>query len=306
MPNATMSALIRKREAPKPPQPGLEYAGLLKHVSKAAQTVFSDLLQGEVEVKAKAGGSRRLVSLLAGAADPGVYYWVTDEDGAPALLLAMSGAFASMLTERLLGGALRAPEGEAPATRLEFEMAGSLVDVMTPALNAVIANAAPSPVEDVLGGKRGLVSPAAAMLEIEDLEMAVISIDLEIAGASAPNAVQLLFARSFLERFGIIEAEIATSEAPPEWSEGLKRNLLVAEIPLSAIVARLRSTIGDLARLEIGQVLELNDDALGGLDLVAATQSGPAVVAKGRLGAFMTKKAVKLTTPVDMDFVAGL
>jgi flagellar motor switch protein FliM len=305
MPNATMSALIRKREAPKP-QPGLEYAALLKHVSKAAQIVFSDLLQGEVEAKARAGGSRRLVSLLAGAPDPGVYYWVTDEEGAPSLLLTMSGAFAAVLTERLLGGPLRAPEGEAVASRLEFEMAGSLVDVMVPALNGVVAKVAPGAPDEALGGKRGLVSPAAVMNEIEELEMAVIAFDLEIGGAVAASAVQALFTRSFLERQGLIEQEAGASEAGPEWTGGLKRNLLVAEIPLSAIVARIPSTVGDLSRLEIGQFLEIEDDALGGLDLVAATEKGPAIVARGRLGAFMTKKAVKLTTEVDPEFIAGL
>ncbi len=305
MPNAAMSALIRKRETPKP-QPGLEYAALLKHVSKSAQTVFTELLQGEVEVKAKAGGSRRLVSLLAGAPDPGVYYWVTDDEGAPALLVTVSGPFAALLTERLLGGPLRAPEGEAPATRLEFDMAGSLVDVITPALNAVIAKCAPSAPAEPLGGKRGLTSPLVAMNEIEELEMAAIAIDLEFAGATAPTAAQLLFVRSFLQRLGLIETEGGGSETAPAWSGGLKRNLLAAEIPLAAIVARIPSTVGDLSRLEIGQVLELGGDALGALDLVAATEKGPAVIAKGRLGAFMSKKAVKLTTPVDPDFVAGL
>lgn len=305
MPNATMSALIRKRETPKP-QPGLEYAALLKFVSKAAQTVFADLLQGDVDVKAKAGGSRRLVSLLAGAPDPGVYYWVTDEEGAPALLVTISGPFAALLTERLLGGPLRAPEGEAPATRLEFEMAGSLIDVITPALNAVIAKCAPGAPEEALGGKRGLVSPAAVMAEIEELEMAAIAVDLDIAGATAASAAQLLFVRSFLERLGLLETEGAGAESAPEWSGGLKRNLMVAEIPLSAVVARIPSTVGDLSRLEIGQVLEIEGDALSALDLVAATEKGPAVIAKGRLGAFMTKKAVKLTTSVDPDFVAGL
>lgn len=305
MPNATMSALIRKREAPKP-QPGLEYAALLKHVTKACQGVFPDLLQGEVTVKLKAGGSRRLISLLAGAPDPGVYYWVTDEEGAPALLLTMSGPFASMLTERLLGGPLRAPEGEGAASRLEFEMAGSLIDVLSPALNGAFLKVSPTAPEEALGGKRGLVSPAAVMLEIEELEMSSIVIDLEIAGSSAPAAVQLLFVRSFLERLGLMDVEGAGSAAGPEWSGGLKRNLLIAEIPLAAIVGRIPSTVGDLSRLEIGQLLELNDDALGGLDLVASTEKGPATIAKGRLGAFMTNKAVKLTTAVDPDFLAGL
>lgn len=300
-----MSALIRKREAPKP-QPGLEYAELLKHVSKAAQPVFAGLLQGEVEVKSRAAGSRRLISLLAGASDPGVYYWVTDEYGAPSLLVMIANGFASMLTERLLGGALRAPEGDAPATRLEFDMSASLVDVMVPALNGVIAKISPAAPTEALGGKRGLVSPALAMAEIEELEMVVIAFDLEIAGVSTPSIAQLLLSRAFLERLGLMGPAASGEEVGPEWTGGLKRNLMGAEIPLSAVVARIPSTVGDLSRLEIGQFLAIDDDALSGLDLVAATEKGPTTVAKGRLGAFMTKKAVKLTTSVDPDFVAGL
>lgn len=310
MPNA-LSALVRKREAPKsapPPQPGLEYAALLKGVGKTGDVVLHDLLQGEVEARPRAGGSRKLASHLAGAPDPGVYYWCYDEDGAPALLVQVSHRFAAMLTERLLGGPLKAPEGETPPSALAFDMAGALVDVLAPALNALVVKLSPGASEETFGGKRGLVSPPLVMAEIEELEMASIVVDLEIDGATLSAATTLLFARNLLERLGLVESGEAPAlpTAPPGWGEDWKRNLMTAEIPLSAVAARLPSTVGDLSRLEVGQVIPLGAEALADLDLVAETVKGAAVVARGRLGAWRGRKAVKLTTPVDQAFVEGL
>lgn len=304
MPNATMSALIRKREAPKP-APGAEFAPLLKVLGKMGEGVFADLLQGEVAAKVRAAGARRLISLLADAPDPGVYCWLTDDTAAATLLAQPSNAFAALLMERLLGGALAAPAGEAPFSTLAFDMAGSFIDVMTPALNAALAKFAPDIGEEALGGRRMLQSPAIAMAEIEDLEVAAFAFDLEIGGGALPNAVQLYFARGFLERLGV-GAEGAVAETPPEWSDGLKRNLLTAEIPLRAVADRIASTVGDLSRLEVGQIVALSPDALADVEIVATTNKGPTLVARARLGGLNGKKAVKLTTEVDADFVAGL
>ncbi|MBY0422325.1 MAG: FliM/FliN family flagellar motor switch protein [Parvularculaceae bacterium] len=303
MPNATMSALIRKREAPKP-APGAEFAPLLKALGKTGETVFGDLLQGDVEVKIRAAGSRRLISLLADASDPGVYCWLTDETAAPTLLVRPSNAFAALLMERLLGGPLAAPAVDAPYSQLAFDMAGSFIDVMTPALNAALAKIAPEAGEEAVGGRRMLTSPAVAMAEIEDLEAVAFAFDVEVGGGALANAVQLYFARGFLERIGVGGEE--TGETPPEWSDGLKRNLLTAEIPLRAVADRLSSTVGDLSRLEVGQVVALSADALADVELVASTNKGPTLVARARLGGLNGRKAVKLTTPVDPEFIAGL
>lgn len=306
MPNAAMTALVRKREAPKP-APGQEFAPLVTALDKAARQVFADLLQTEVEVKARAAGSRRLASFLAGAVNPGNYYWVFDETGEPAMLVHISGAFAAALTERLLGGGAAPSEGDAPYSTLNFEISGAFVDVATPAFNAAFAKLSPAAGEEALGGKLGQPNPAVVIAEREELEMVSVMFDLEYGGGTVANAAQLYFSRLVLERLGVVASDDdAPASTPPEWSDGLKRNLMIAEIPLTAIAARWSSNIGALSHLEVGQFVEIGDGALEDLELVAETSMGPAVVARGRLGGLRGAKAVKLTSPIDPDFVDGL
>lgn len=307
MPNATMSALVRKKEAPKP-APGAEFAALLKVVGKTSDAVFESLLQGDVETRTRGGGSRRLASHLAGASDPGIYYWTFDETGAPAALFLVSNGFAAALTERLLGGPLPAPEAESPYTMLHADMAAAFIDVMAPALNAAFAKAAPEIGEEAIGGKAFYASPALAMAEREEIELAAVAFDLSFGGGEAPAAATVLFSRALLERCGLVEtgSEAASSPTDSGWGDGLKRNLMTAELRLSAVAARLPSTVGALSQLEVGQVIGLDAGALADLDLVAETAKGSATVARGRLGAWRGRKAVKLTTAIDRDFIEGL
>lgn len=305
MKNAALSALVRKREAPKP-APGADYAPLLKVLTKFSQPALCELLRADAEVKARAAGSRRLAAQLAGAADPGVYYWLTDESGAPALLISVASSFAAALTERLLGGPLKLQDASDKIGALEFEMAGSLVDLLTPAVNAALFKLSPSCGDELFGGKKGLRLPAHVIVDREEMEVVGVSLDIEAEGASMNGFVQLYFARGVLEAHGLIAIEGGARPADTTWSAKMRRSLLTAEIPLTAIVDRIPSTVGDLSRLKVGQVIDIRDEALAGLELVATTVDGPATVAFGRLGAFHARKAVKLSGPIDPAFFSGL
>ncbi|MBB5517403.1 FliM/FliN family flagellar motor switch protein [Amphiplicatus metriothermophilus] len=277
-------------------------------VAKTAQITLSALLQADVEAAPAATGQGLLAEFLEDLPDPGVYYWLTDARGAPAALMAVAPAFAAALTVRLLGGELAAPEDGARAEALDFDMAGALADLLAPALSETFAKklaAAPG----LLRGRRGARARREAMGDHEESAAIHLTLDLAYEGAAAPGAIRLAFLRGFLEEAGLARggAENAPLCARDEsWSQALRRNILASEFPLTVVLDRIETNVGDLSRLQVGQVIELSPGAMQALDICVDTAAGPAVIAKGRLGAVQSRKAVKLASDIDPDFLSGL
>ncbi|GAB4529439.1 MAG: hypothetical protein Kow00133_18240 [Amphiplicatus sp.] len=278
-------------------------------VAKTAQITLSALLQAEVEAAPAATGQGLLADFLETLPDPGVYYWLTDAKDAPAALMAVAPGFAAALTVRLLGGALDAPEEDARAAALDFDMAGALADLLGPALGETFAKklgAAPG----LLRGRRGARARREALGDHEESPVVHLALDLAYEGAAAPGAIRIAFLRAFLEEAGLAgggEGEGARAPARDEsWSQKLRRNILASEFPLTVVLDRIETNVGDLSRLQVGQVIALSPGAMQALDLCVETAGGPAVIAKGRLGAVQSRKAVKLASDIDPDFLSGL
>lgn len=275
-------------------------------VAAAVAKNAAALLEAECAACAAMKGGL-LGAALDGAADPGIYYWLTDASSEPALLLAVDPRFANVMTTRLLGGELTSPPAEAAATAVDFEMAASLVDLLTAPLNALLQKPNSAPARLSSTGRRGARTLKEVLRERETLAVCAFDIELAVETAKHPKAISLIFARSFLERAGVFTLAAQPAKAAASgWTPALRRNLLNIEIPLAVILGRLMTSVGDLSRLQVGQVIDLNPNALASLEISAATSAGPAYVARGRLGSWQARKAVKLTTDVDQDFVRGL
>lgn len=309
MSDTKSSVLARKISATGPKAdafPGL--AKLAGAVAKAAETTIGELLDAEFKAQAK-GRILPLRDYFADKPDPGFYYWATDDRGAPAALFDIAPAFASAVTARLLGGDLELSAGGARPSAVDFGMAESVVDVLMPALRGLMARLAPGACAKAFASKRGARARKEALKDRESTPVYSIRIDLSTDGAEAAGAIALSFPTAFLEEAGLMQrarpgaAHVKTNEA---WADLLRRNILKTEIDLSIVLDRIVTNVGELSRLQIGQVIDLHPSALQNLDISAATDAGPVSIARGRLGSYHAHKAVKLTTPIDRDFLRGL
>jgi len=310
MSDATLSVLARMAGDSRPATASSSDLGAFAAaVAKAVKTASASLLSSEIETSVAACSSAPLAEKLQTKPDPGVYYWVNDESGAPAALFAIEPAFAASMTERLLGGELTAPAAEAEPSILIFDMASALIDVAAPALSAIFAKLTDARSAPSLRGKRGARAKAQAMLDVEALPVCAVKLDFSYGEKEAKGAVEILFAQSFVDRLGLggdAKPSAVAKNAGSDWSARLKRNVLACEIPLAVIIDSFATNIGELSRLSVGQTIDLDPEALSALDISAITDAGPVSVAKGRLGAMQSKKAVKLTTGIDPDFIRGL
>ena len=90
------------------------------------------------------------------------------------------------------------------------------------------------------------------------------------------------------------------------WSRHMLAETLETRLPLSAVLPAGRYSVGEVSRLSHGDVLELPTDGLNRIELRAGTAHGPAIIARGRLGAQERNKAVRLSEDIDRDFLAPL
>lgn len=309
MSSSQASVLARKIESAKRGAPSA--SGLVKFTSaigKSFEEAISSLLGGEFDASTECADAA-LPEAVAAEAGPRIYYWLLGENGAPCALAVLSPAFAAVISERLLGGDLRAPGEEDTSSLLDFQMSGVVADLFLRALTGVLAKQAQASPSPALTAKRGARTPAEALSGFEPMDATCITLRVSYDGHDAPRAVRLYFPAAFIDAAGLhADAQFPALRAPgdPMWPRKMRRNILNTEISLSAVLGRVKTNVGSLSRLEIGQIFDLDPDALSRIEIAATTDEGPAIVARARLGAYQSNKAVKLTTPIDPDFLAGL
>ncbi len=283
-----------------------EFAAL---VAKAAGAAAAELLQTECEASFETRVAA-VTDVLAGRPDPGINYWLLDDKGAPGALLSVAPPFAAALTTRLLGADFAlAQEADAPATLIEFEMAGSLVDLLTPMLNDLIRKSSPLAAKRMLATKRGARAAKEAMGEAPNLAVCEIVISYKFGDLAAAKALSVSLPASFIERAGLARRKTARAvdaDANAAWAEAMKRSLLNTELSLGAVLDRVATNVGELSRLQVGQIIDLDPNALSRIEITATTDAGPVTVASGKLGAYKTRKAIKLASGIDPDFLRGL
>lgn len=309
MSSSQASVLARKIESAKRGAPSA--SGLSKFTSavgKSFEEAMSSLLGETVEASTDCANAA-LPEAIISEAGQRIYYWLLGDNGAPCALAVFSPAFGAVLSERLLGGDLRAPGEEDTSTLLEFQMAGVVADLLLKTLSKVLEKQAQVLPAPVLSAKRGARTPAEALSGFEPVETNCVTLRVSYDGHDAPRAVRLYFTDAFIDSAGLhADSRVPLLSAPkdPNWPKKMRRNILNTEISLSAVLGRVKTNVGALSRLEVGQVFDLDPDALSGIEISASTDEGPAVIARARLGAVQSNKAVKLTTPIDADFIAGL
>lgn len=309
MSGARNSVLAQKIERAKRAAPASTDLGdFAAALGKAVGEAFSELLSTEVEADIGCGEAR-LPDSVINAAAAGIYYWAVGERGGLSALATITPGFAAIAGERLLGGDLTQPNEDATPTLLDHQMGGILVEALIRAVNRVLAKRARSGAKaEALTGKRGARSPSEALADLDPIETQCLTIGLKLGGVEARGAVRTYFTCAYLNNCGLC-GDVAAHSRPAAdgaWTRRLRNTILYTPLPVSAVLGRIHTNVGALSRLQIGQVLELGPDAINSLEISAPTDSGPAVIARARLGSLQSKKAIKLTTPIDPEFIRGL
>lgn len=286
-----------------------DFAELCAALSKAVAGALETLLDVEFRTQISIG-TEPLDACLASRDDGAMLYWMTTETGQPAALLDVEPAFAVALSARLLGGELDLASQTAAPGALDRAMAGSLADILGPALDTAVARLAGKAQPGRLFANRtGPVAAKDAARDSENITAVIASVAVATIEGDFTDAFRLVFPSQVLKRAGALDARIsgrAPTRPAEAWAGRLRRNLLHTEIELAVVLDRIETSVGALSRLQVGDVFELHPEALQRLDLCAATDAGPAGVATGRLGAWRARKAIKLTSPADPDFIKGL
>ncbi|MEM8935948.1 MAG: FliM/FliN family flagellar motor switch protein [Pseudomonadota bacterium] len=247
-------------------------------------------------------------SALSNAPEFSAYTWLScgmDCDGA---LIYLDPVFVSVLTQRMLGGPLAAVDGDVSLTPLNIQIANKFVDALIAPLNQELQKKT-GPVDDlILRRTRNANNPELALGEIETMSIIEIRVDLTMDDLSMKGALTMCFPVSYAERAGFMtkRATGKTVAKDPFWSQKLNDNVRQAPIDIDVVLDQFEKSVGDLSRMEVGQILSVEPGAAQALRLYATTCDGPSIVALGRLGAYKTLKAVKLTTDVDPNFSGEL
>lgn len=296
----------RAKRAPAKPSGLGEFASALE---TALADRIGALLGAGLEATTESAETT-LPEALAEAENPGVYYWLLDGTGAQCVLAAIAPGFAAVAAERLLGGDLDAPAQAAEASLLEHELAGLVADRLGEAIDAaLVKTVSERPAAQTLTGRRGARAPAEALAGVEDGPATAVTVNLAYDEKSAAAAIRLYFPAVFLSRAGLSNGTgnaAGSGETDADWRRRMRMALLHTQLPLAAVLGRTETSVGELSRLKVGQFFALRPDALDAIELTAQTSLGPAVIARARLGAMEAHKAVKLTTPIDPDFIRGL
>lgn len=310
MSDAKSSVLMRKISAAGPKADAFpDLAKLAVAAARTAETAISQLLDAELVMQAT-GRIAPLHDIIAEKPDSGFYYWLTNEGRTHAALIDIAPSFASAVTERLLGGALDLAAENAKPSALDFGMAESVVDILMPALRALMLKSAPETPATPFAAKRGARLKKEVLKERELTPFYAIAMKVSVEGGDAVDAFTLCLPSAYLDEAGLMRRARSTPAQSKKmneaWTELLRQNVLKTEIDLSVVLDRIVTNVGELSRLKVGQVLELHPSALKNLDIAAATDVGPVSIARGRLGSYQTHKAVKLTTGISLDFLRGL
>ncbi|WP_300380623.1 FliM/FliN family flagellar motor switch protein [Henriciella sp.] len=127
-----------------------------------------------------------------------------------------------------------------------------------------------------------------------------------LEGGEEPPEIRLFFELAGLEKLARSLARQARSHAagPAAGSQAaLRSRLRQSSIRLDGVLDQFDMSIGECARLEVGQVLPLNGNETGQLALCAETMNGSVAISQGEMGNWKGQRALKLNAPVIDSFV---
>ena len=151
--------------------------------------------------------------------------------------------------------------------------------------------------------------PMLANIAPESSDVLCVQVSLDIGEAARSGNFELVVPFSTID---MILARLKTSEtvatdaASNAWGAHMREVVLDTEIELMPVLHSAFYSVAELSRLEVGQVIELQDNAHRSLTVNLDMMDEQIPIAKARLGAFKGGKALKLSTEPDQAFLSPL
>ena len=139
-----------------------------------------------------------------------------------------------------------------------------------------------------------LKDPRTIALSLSDVPHTTVRIEAGYGDHGRPGVVQVILPVAPL-------AADEPQEGGETWGQRLEGQLMESEVPLVAVLARLRMSIGSVADWAPGQLLALPEDCLSSLEVMSQTGT---ILAGGRLGRAGPNKAVRLGAAVEAEGAA--
>lgn len=127
-----------------------------------------------------------------------------------------------------------------------------------------------------------------------------------LEGGEEPPEIRLFFELGALETLARALSQQARNQTagPAAANQAALRNRLrQSSIRLDGVLDQFDLSIGECARLEVGQVLPLGGNETGQLTLCAETMNGNVAISHGEMGNWKGQRALKLNAPVIDSFV---
>lgn len=242
-------------------------------------------------------------STLTNLQDNSVFYWIVDALGMETILVSVNPVLGNPLCECFLGAEFEFATSPSSEDRPDAEMVRLFVEEFVPSLNGCSLQ---DPSDVSVDGFRISKSMSAVqeVLKGQNVSMLFsVSIGLKVGDHMERDLLAFHLPVENLERRGLLEfakrADAGDSDRS-QWSTDLYNGVFSGEIDLPVILSKFKSTVGDLSRLEVGQMLPLEENAQHALELMLPMEEEMVSVAKGRLGALKDNKAIKLTTELEV------
>ncbi len=221
-------------------------------------------------------------------------------DKSGVVFASISNVVAGAVSEAMFGG---------ECTLEETDVAGSSIDaaVLSKTLDKVFGflgrymypkvasrGSTAAPVQSV-----SYASPDIAKLP--DATLCNIAFDLGSGETKAESAIIFHFPMHYLESRGLLEKGRLRSvdDDDTSWSQDLRVNVEGSEIELGVVLESYEAKLSQLTDLQVGDVIQLSENAEKISKIMLNTIDGPRVIGAGRLGAYRENKAVKLIDALD-------
>ncbi len=275
--------------------------GMASDLSRAVSALAGNLFDSRVDVKTT-GKFISLAEFVGDSPDNSTYRWVR-ADLTPIALIGVDALFVNACAERLLGGRKVDVSNDSPSD-LDCRLLEPLWLQLMNAVSESVKRLTKADMNKLHIDERISRDGKEAVLHRETVAVYRASFQMTLSNGSRLGTCSLGMPKKRLDQLGLLSKAVAAdiTHAPETpWSDALRRTLARTELPVDIIADKLTLTVGELSRLDVGQILPLERKSLNGLDIVLQTNAGDVSIGKCRLGAYGGKKAAKLSADMDPE-----
>jgi len=306
------NVLLRKLRGPKMRLAGFPPMDTLCHTfaSIAATRVRADLRPG-IDVTVYGFEVARHGDYLRGLFAPSAIYMLSFPDHAGMALTKAHPRLLGKVLDIYLGGDGSFEESDfaRSLTAIDLAIYGRFVDLVAGCFDDAVQEHCGRSAIGVARRVKFEQQPGMVRIAPDQAEIFIIKLNFHMKDDKRGAGLDFVVPVSVLEMLkrDLIHAQDQASDAiRSAWSDHMLSEVLETRLKIGAVLPLGRFSVGEIGRLEHGDLLELPADGTGRIELRTRTAAGPVTVATGRLGALDRHKAIRLGADIDPAFLAPL